>query len=76
MVTKALIATNGVTAIRETNLKPYEFATSTILTGVNFLLAIVGTILNIYWHVHTKTNTSPAGNLTFLHQGKLGAEHL
>ena len=29
MVTKALIATNGVTAIRETNLKPYEFATST-----------------------------------------------
>ena len=47
-----------------------------ILTAVNFLLAVVGMILNIYWHVHTKTNTSPAGNLTFLHQGKLGAEHL
>ena len=29
MVTKALIATTGVTAIKETNLKPYEFATST-----------------------------------------------
>jgi hypothetical protein len=30
MVTKALIATDGVMAIRETNLNPYEFATSTL----------------------------------------------
>jgi hypothetical protein len=35
MVTKALIAMTGVTAIKETNLKPYEFATSTLPLAVS-----------------------------------------
>jgi len=35
MVTKALIATDGVTAIKETDLKPYEFATSTLPLAIS-----------------------------------------